>query len=128
MAGKEKQPSFRVAAMGSGPCLSALLGVGREVCCPKEESGPYGGLGGGGSESTCRRAGQALNNPCCVTRDTPLPPPHNPGFTPCAGSKLQSCAIHCPGFEFSDPKLSFQRGFPAMRNMENWPTGGSWCV
>lgn len=75
MAGKEKQPSFRVTTMGSGPRLSALLGVGREVCCPKEESGPYGGLGGGGSESTCRRAGQALNNPCCVTRDTPLPTP-----------------------------------------------------
>lgn len=27
--------------------------------------------------------------------------------------------------EFSDPKGFFQRGFPAMRNTEDWPMAGS---
>lgn len=30
--------------------------------------------------------------------------------------------------EFSDPKDFFQRGFSAMRNMEDWPMAGSWDV
>lgn len=79
-------------------------------------------------EKVCRRVGQAKdsqhmntsNSAFLHTLNTRQTPPSSHFSSTCRAALFHRI-VHSLGSEFSDPKFFFQRAFPVVRKMEDWP-------